>query len=63
MFCNSIAAVLMQIRLALSNLDPKPARLAQDWNRSVELFFVNLLKLTSVVNNQALRSGRISCRL
>ncbi|KAF8968508.1 hypothetical protein BDZ97DRAFT_1798782 [Flammula alnicola] len=29
----SISAVLMQIRLALSNLEPKPARLSTDWNR------------------------------
>ncbi|KAJ7626463.1 hypothetical protein B0H17DRAFT_1024399 [Mycena rosella] len=30
--CSSISAVLMQIRLAISNLDPRPARLAQNWN-------------------------------
>ncbi|KAF8797821.1 hypothetical protein BYT27DRAFT_7204023 [Phlegmacium glaucopus] len=29
----SISAVLMQIRLAISNLEPRPARLASDWNR------------------------------
>ncbi|KAH9475092.1 Ubiquitin-conjugating enzyme E2Q-like protein 1 [Psilocybe cubensis] len=29
----SISAVLMQIRLALSNLEPRPARLASDWKR------------------------------
>jgi ubiquitin-conjugating enzyme E2 Q len=34
----SISAVLMQIRLALSNLEPKPARLASDWNRLVDFF-------------------------
>ncbi|KAJ7616173.1 hypothetical protein DFH06DRAFT_1107922 [Mycena polygramma] len=28
----SISAVLMQIKLAISNLDPKPARLASNWN-------------------------------
>ncbi|KAJ7763374.1 hypothetical protein B0H16DRAFT_1311189 [Mycena metata] len=28
----SISAVLMQIKLAISNLDPKPARLAHNWN-------------------------------
>ncbi|KAJ7753671.1 hypothetical protein DFH07DRAFT_868677 [Mycena maculata] len=28
----SIPAVLMQIKLAISNLDPKPARLAPNWN-------------------------------
>lgn len=28
----SISAVLMQIRMAISNLDPRPARLAQNWN-------------------------------
>ncbi|KAH9940093.1 uncharacterized protein BXZ73DRAFT_88813 [Epithele typhae] len=29
----NIASVLLQIRLAISNLDPKPARLAHDWDR------------------------------
>jgi len=29
----SISAVLMQIRLAISNLEPKPARLSGDWDR------------------------------
>ncbi|KAF8641742.1 hypothetical protein AX16_009819 [Volvariella volvacea WC 439] len=29
----SIPAVLMQIKLAISNLDPRPARLSQDWKR------------------------------
>ncbi|KAF8889407.1 hypothetical protein CPB84DRAFT_1826578 [Gymnopilus junonius] len=33
----SISAVLMQIRLALSNLEPRPARLAQDWNRPYDV--------------------------
>ncbi|KDR71552.1 hypothetical protein GALMADRAFT_253891 [Galerina marginata CBS 339.88] len=33
----SISAVLMQIRLALSNLDPRPARLASDWNRPYDV--------------------------
>ena len=28
----SISAVLMQIRLAISNLEPRPARLARNWN-------------------------------
>ncbi|KAJ7213658.1 hypothetical protein B0H12DRAFT_1061615 [Mycena haematopus] len=28
----SISAVLMQIKLAISNLDPRPARLASNWN-------------------------------
>ncbi|KAJ7458741.1 hypothetical protein B0H11DRAFT_2286534 [Mycena galericulata] len=28
----SISAVLLQIKLAISNLDPKPARLAHNWN-------------------------------
>ncbi|RPD55194.1 hypothetical protein L227DRAFT_579837 [Lentinus tigrinus ALCF2SS1-6] len=28
----SISAVLLQIKLAISNLDPKPARLAQNWD-------------------------------
>ncbi|KAJ7127952.1 hypothetical protein C8R44DRAFT_979448 [Mycena epipterygia] len=28
----SISAVLMQIKLAISNLDPRPARLAANWN-------------------------------
>ncbi|KAJ6632300.1 hypothetical protein B0H10DRAFT_1865630 [Mycena sp. CBHHK59/15] len=28
----SISAVLLQIKLAISNLDPKPARLAENWN-------------------------------
>ncbi|KAF8881664.1 hypothetical protein CPB84DRAFT_1817227 [Gymnopilus junonius] len=32
-----ISAVLMQIRLALSNLEPRPARLAQDWNRPYDV--------------------------
>jgi ubiquitin-conjugating enzyme E2 Q len=31
---SSISAVLMQIKLAISNLDPKPARLASNWNTS-----------------------------
>ncbi|CAA7264437.1 unnamed protein product [Cyclocybe aegerita] len=30
----SISAVLMQIRLAISNLEPRPARLASNWNIS-----------------------------
>ncbi|KAF8880314.1 hypothetical protein BD779DRAFT_1549574 [Infundibulicybe gibba] len=30
----SIPAVLMQIKLAISNLDPRPARLAYDWQRA-----------------------------
>ncbi|KAJ7194306.1 hypothetical protein GGX14DRAFT_476496 [Mycena pura] len=30
----SIPAVLMQIKLAISNLDPRPARLASNWNVS-----------------------------
>jgi ubiquitin-conjugating enzyme E2 Q len=34
-FALSISAVLMQIKLAISNLDPKPARLAHNWNMSV----------------------------
>ncbi|EIN06501.1 hypothetical protein PUNSTDRAFT_115057 [Punctularia strigosozonata HHB-11173 SS5] len=29
----SISAVLLQIKLAISNLDPRPARLANDWDR------------------------------
>lgn len=29
----SISAVLLQIKLAISNLDPKPARLANNWNQ------------------------------
>jgi len=29
----NISAVLLQIRLAISNLDPRPARLAADWKR------------------------------
>ena len=41
----SISAVLMQIRLAISNLEPKPARLASDWNRSA---FVGLVAATSL---------------
>ncbi|KZW01474.1 hypothetical protein EXIGLDRAFT_717897 [Exidia glandulosa HHB12029] len=28
----SISAILLQIKLAISNLDPRPARLAQNWN-------------------------------
>ena len=28
----SIPAVLLQIKMAISNLDPKPARLAQNWD-------------------------------
>ena len=28
----SIAAVLLQIKLAISNLDPRPARLAPNWD-------------------------------
>lgn len=28
----SIPAVILQIKMAISNLDPKPARLARDWN-------------------------------
>ncbi|PPQ71310.1 hypothetical protein CVT24_012036 [Panaeolus cyanescens] len=33
----SISAVLMQIRLALSNLEPRPARLSQDWQRTYDV--------------------------
>lgn len=29
----SISAVLLQIKLAISNLDPRPARLANNWNQ------------------------------
>ncbi|KAH9895584.1 hypothetical protein C8Q73DRAFT_688553 [Cubamyces lactineus] len=29
----SISSVLLQIKLAISNLDPRPARLSQDWSR------------------------------
>lgn len=29
----SIAAVLLQIKLAISNLEPRPARLASNWDR------------------------------
>lgn len=28
----SISAILLQIKLAISNLDPKPARLASNWD-------------------------------
>lgn len=28
----SISAVLLQIKLAISNLEPRPARLAQNWD-------------------------------
>lgn len=28
----SISAILLQIKLAISNLDPRPARLAQNWD-------------------------------
>ena len=31
----TIPAVLMQIKLAISNLEPRPARLASDWQRWV----------------------------
>ncbi|KAF9058500.1 hypothetical protein BDP27DRAFT_1432642 [Rhodocollybia butyracea] len=30
---SSIASVLLQIKLAISNLDPRPARLAANWNQ------------------------------
>ncbi|EKM50995.1 uncharacterized protein PHACADRAFT_151428 [Phanerochaete carnosa HHB-10118-sp] len=33
----SISAVLLQIRLAISNLDPRPARLASNWDRPYEM--------------------------
>ncbi|KAF9047184.1 hypothetical protein BDZ89DRAFT_1089351 [Hymenopellis radicata] len=29
----SMPAIIMQIKLAISNLEPRPARLAKDWNR------------------------------
>lgn len=29
---HSIAAILLQIKLAICNLDPRPARLAANWN-------------------------------
>ncbi|KAJ7579700.1 hypothetical protein C8J56DRAFT_963387, partial [Mycena floridula] len=34
----SIPAVLLQIKLAISNLDPRPARLAQNWNHNYTVF-------------------------
>jgi ubiquitin-conjugating enzyme E2 Q len=39
---NSISAVLLQIRLAISNLDPRPARLAQNWQLSVPLYSIDI---------------------
>lgn len=33
----SIAAILLQIKLAVSSLDPRPARLAQNWNVPYEV--------------------------
>lgn len=29
---SSISAVLLQIKLAISNLEPRPAQLARNWN-------------------------------
>ncbi|KAK0467149.1 uncharacterized protein EV420DRAFT_1507476 [Desarmillaria tabescens] len=34
----SIPAVIMQIKLAISNLDPRPARLAKDWHREYHVY-------------------------
>lgn len=34
---SSISAILMQIRLAISNLEPRPARLASNWNQYVDI--------------------------
>lgn len=31
--CDSMSAIILQIKLAISNLDPFPARLAKDWDR------------------------------
>lgn len=33
----SIPAILLQIKLAISNLEPQPARLAQNWNMCVNV--------------------------
>ncbi|TFK43105.1 hypothetical protein BDQ12DRAFT_165045 [Crucibulum laeve] len=33
----SVPAVIMQIKLAISNLEPRPARLARDWQRSYSI--------------------------
>lgn len=33
----SISAVLMQIKLAISNLDPRPARLAPNWDQNYQV--------------------------
>ena len=30
---SSVSAILLQIRLAISNLDPRPARLASNWDQ------------------------------
>lgn len=43
----SISAVMMQIRLAISNLEPRPARLAHDWNKYAYIitFYMTILNL------------------
>ena len=35
----------MQIRLAISNLEPRPARLASDWNRPVSVDLISAIVL------------------
>ena len=34
---SSMPAIVMQIKLAISNLEPRPARLAPDWNRDYQV--------------------------
>ena len=52
----SVAAILLQIKLAISNLDPRPARLAADWQRCVRVLCYGGVKLTSV--DRILRRSR-----
>ena len=56
----SIPAVLLQIKMAISNPDPKPARLAQNWEMQVLLLTSPLPSCTTTADVNT-SPGRIVC--